>query len=87
MLAQPVESTTLATVAYDFAAQLLRLQFRSRAVYFYFGVPPAVHQALLAATSKGAYFNRNIRDRFPFQREPDPNGRSQHCFSPQSEPF
>ena len=87
MLAQPVESTTLATVAYDFAAQLLRLQFRSREVYFYFGVPPAVQQALLAATSKGAYFNRNIRDRFPFQREPDPNARSQHCFSPQSEPF
>lgn len=82
LLAKPVESTTLATVAYDFAAQLLRLEFRSRAVYFYFGVPPAVHQALMAATSKGAYFNRNIRDRFPYQREPKPDSGHLHSTRP-----
>lgn len=70
-LAHPVDSTTLTTVAYDCTAQLLRLEFRSRVVYFYFGVPPAIHQGLMAATSKGAYFNRNIRGRFRFQRKPD----------------
>jgi hypothetical protein len=43
-------------------------EFRSHAVYCYFGVPTAVHQALLDADSKGAYFNRYIRDRFPYQR-------------------
>jgi hypothetical protein len=48
-----VESTTLATVAYDEARELLQPEFRSRAVYQYFGVPPAVHQALLDAPSKG----------------------------------
>ena len=71
MLATAVASTTLASAAYDASAQLLRLEFRSCAVYSYFGVPPAVHQALLAAPSKGAYFNRNIRGRFPFQRQTD----------------
>ena len=70
-LVNPVDSTTLATVAYDCSAQLLRLEFRSRAVYFYFGVPPAIHRGLMAATSKGSYFNRNIRGRFRFQRKPD----------------
>ena len=71
MLATTVESITLATIAYDAPAQRLWLEFRSRAVYCYFGVPPAVHQGLLAAPSKGTYFNRNIRARFPYHREPD----------------
>jgi hypothetical protein len=62
-----VESTTLATVAYDEARELLQLEFCSRAVYLYFGVPAAVHQALLDAPSKGRYFNRAIRGRFPYR--------------------
>ena len=61
-----VESTTLATVAYDATRELLQLEFRSRAVYQYFGVPAAVHQALLRAPSKGSYFNRFIRGSFPY---------------------
>jgi hypothetical protein len=42
------------------------LEFRSRAIYQYSGVPPAVHQALLQAPSMGSYFNRAIRGRFPY---------------------
>ena len=71
MLATAVESTTLATVAYDARSQLLWLEFRNRAVYGYFGVPPAVHQGLMAAPSKGTYFNRNIRGRFPYRKQAD----------------
>lgn len=52
-----VESTTLATVAYDEARELLRLEFRSQAIYQYWGVPALVHQALLSSPSKGIYFN------------------------------
>jgi hypothetical protein len=62
-----VESTTLATVAYDEARELLQLEFCSRAVYLYFGVPATVHQALLAAPSKGRYFNQTIRGRFSYR--------------------
>ena len=61
-----VESTTLATVAYDDARELLQLEFRSQAIYQYFGVPAGVHAALLCAPSKGSYFNRFIRGRFPY---------------------
>ena len=61
-----VESTTLATVAYDEDHQLLQLEFCSRAIYLYFDVPPTVHQALLEAPSKGRYFNRSIRGRFRY---------------------
>lgn len=69
MQAIPVESTTLHSVAYDDTQQILRLEFRSLAVYFYFGVPSPLHQALLAAPSKGAYFNTHIRGRFTYRKE------------------
>jgi hypothetical protein len=64
----PVESATLATVGYDESGELLQLEFCSRAVYRYFAVPGAVHEALLAATSKGSYFNQAIRSRYHFVR-------------------
>jgi hypothetical protein len=62
-----VESTTLVTVAYDDARELLRLEFCSRAVYQYFNVPAAVYQSLLDASSKGRYFNQAIRGRYPYR--------------------
>jgi hypothetical protein len=61
-----VESTALATVGYDDAHELLQLEFRSGANYRYYGVPTAVHEALLQAPSKGSYFNWAIRGRFPY---------------------
>jgi hypothetical protein len=62
-----VESTLLAGVAYD-DSEVLRLEFRSGAIYCYFGVPSRIWRQLMIAESKGTYFNRNIRGRFPFQR-------------------
>lgn len=59
-----VASTTLATVAYDPAGGILQLEFCSGAVYRYFGVPAEVHDGLLRASSKGRYFNGEIRERF-----------------------
>ena len=63
-----VQSTTLATVIYDEAREVLQLEFLSRALYQYSGVPRPVHEALLSAPSKGRYFNQAIRGRFPFVR-------------------
>ncbi len=65
-----VESQTVATVAYDAARELLQLEFCSRAVYLYLGVPQAVHRALLEAPSKGRFFNQTIRGRFSYRRIP-----------------
>jgi hypothetical protein len=55
-------------VGYDLAQELLQLEFCSRTTYHYFGVPAAVHAALLDAPSKGRYFNRTIRGSFPYRR-------------------
>jgi KTSC domain len=62
-----VESTTLVAVAYDESRNTLQLEFRSGAIYQCTGVPAGVHQELLAAPSKGSYFNRVIRGRFPYR--------------------
>jgi hypothetical protein len=63
----PLESTTLASVVYDSVSRRLEIEFRSGERYLYFQVPPRCHQQLLAAQSKGAYFNRSIRNCFPYQ--------------------
>ena len=61
-----VESTTLRALAYDGGRGILRLEFCTRAIYHYYGVPAAVYEALLGAPSKGSYFNRAIRGRFRY---------------------
>lgn len=66
-----VESSTIAAVGYDAVRKLLEVEFSSRAVYHYFGVAAGVHQSLLSAPSKGTFFNRNIRGRFPYRRLPE----------------
>ena len=68
MISTAIESTVLASIAYDEPNQLLFVEFRGGAVYGYFEVPLTIHQGLLAAPSKGAYFNRFIRAHFSFTR-------------------
>ena len=46
----------------------LELELRSGELYQYFDVPPQTHAELMAADSKGEYFNANIRNCFPFQQ-------------------
>jgi hypothetical protein len=63
----PVQSSLLASIEYSVHATL-DLELRSGARYRYFAVPRAVFEGLLAAESKGAYFNLTIKDRFPYKR-------------------
>jgi hypothetical protein len=62
-----VVSSLLSSMGYSIEATL-ELEFRSGAIYRYFAVPQAVFQDLIAAESKGAYFNRHVRNRFRCQR-------------------
>ena len=64
----PVKSTTLAALAYHGSLWQLELEFRNGSVYLYSAVPEHTYQELLQASSKGQYFNRNIRGRFPTTR-------------------
>lgn len=62
-----VVSSLLTDVAYT-AEATLELTFHGGATYRYFAVPRAVVQGLLAADSKGAYFNHYVRNRYSYQR-------------------
>ena len=62
-----VVSSLLSSMGYSIEATL-ELEFRSGAIYRYFAVPQAVFQKLIAAESKGAYFNRHVRNGFRYQR-------------------
>jgi hypothetical protein len=68
MTASPVfvESTLLASVSYDASQSILDLEFCDGAIYRYFTVPTTVFSQLLAAESKGSFFNRYIRNSFHF---------------------
>ncbi len=64
-----LESKMLSAAAYESSKQILYLRFRNTGdVYRYFGLPAAVHQALLSAESKGRFFRSHIRDHFRYER-------------------
>ena len=60
-------SSVLAAMTYSLDATL-DLVFRSGRIYRYVAVPPSIVDGLIAAESKGAYFNRHVRTRFRGQR-------------------
>jgi hypothetical protein len=62
-----LDSSLLKAAAYS-TDETLQLEFRTGPVYCYFGVPSTIFQNLISAPSKGAYFNRNIRNSFRHQR-------------------
>jgi hypothetical protein len=67
LLQARVESSLLWSVEYS-SDQTLDLKFRSGLIYRYFTVPATVVEGFIAAESKGAYFNRHVRNCFPYQR-------------------
>lgn len=63
----PVDSSLLSWVDYDEPRHQLRVRFRTGESYLYFQVPAEQYHNLLLADSKGAFFNRHIRNHFPYQ--------------------
>ena len=68
-----LDSATLAAVVYDARRGELQLDFRDGTRYAYSGVAPELFRDLLMATSKGFFFNRYIRNRFPYAKLPAEN--------------
>jgi len=64
---QHVDSSAIASMGYDPRSRTLEVEFTSGAVYDYFGVTDRLWSSFLEAPSKGQFFMRRIRDRFPFE--------------------
>jgi lysyl-tRNA synthetase class 2 len=63
-----VDSTAISEIDYDPARAKLLVRFTSGERYVYVGVPAEVCRSFVEADSKGRFFQREIRDRYPFNR-------------------
>jgi hypothetical protein len=67
-------SEVIRQFSYDPAAKTLQVTFTSGEVYVYEGFPPEAADAFRRAFSKGRWFAREIRPRYPgrrVSRDPD----------------
>ena len=65
---EPVESSLIRSVGYDPTGSILEVELREGGrVYRYFDVPYSVAEELMAAESKGAYFNEHVKDMYAFE--------------------
>ena len=56
-----VSSSNLKSVGYDSSSQILEIEFLHGGIYQYFDVPESEYHGLMSASSKGQYFDRNIK--------------------------
>jgi hypothetical protein len=54
-------STALRSVAYDERERVLEVKFVHGSVYRYLDVPGSVYEGLLAAESRGVYFDEHVK--------------------------
>lgn len=66
---QPVSSSNLAAIGYDYDTAVLRIEFLKGGLYEYQGVPSEVYEGFMSASSKGTYFDQNIKKGgYPYQK-------------------
>ncbi len=66
----PVESRLIRSIGYDPASCILEVELAEAGrVYRYYDVPYSLFEELMAAESKGNYFNESIRDVYAFQED------------------
>ncbi len=63
-----VESSFIGAVAYQGDEEVLWLRFHNDRTYLFRQVPEQTYEKLLAAESKGRFFNSQIKDTFPYAR-------------------
>jgi hypothetical protein len=68
MIRKNVISSNINSIGYDSATRLLEIEFNSGGVYQYLNVPENVYSGLMAASSHGQYFHRNIKSVYSYQK-------------------
>ncbi len=63
----PVESSSIASIGYDAAEQVLEILFHHGGIYQYFDVPQDVYEAFISADSVGQYFTQHMKP-YRYQR-------------------
>lgn len=66
MKRSPVASSNIKSIGYDNDRQTLELEFINETVYQYFNITEDVYQSIASSASIGAYFAKNIKDRYSY---------------------
>jgi hypothetical protein len=68
MSREPVISSAITAIGYDPQFEWLEVELKTGSLYLYREVPARIHQAFMAALSKGSFYNQYIRDDYRFVR-------------------
>jgi hypothetical protein len=63
-----VTSTSIISIGYDPDTKTLELEFVNGNTYQYFDLPRSIYEALLAADSKGAFVNTQVKDHYRYRQ-------------------
>ena len=63
-----IDSSNIESVGYDQEIQELQIRFLTGALYSYSGVPEEIYDELMAASSKGSFYNREIRSVYDYAK-------------------
>lgn len=65
-----VDSSNIACLGHDAVTNTLSVVFKSKAAYFYPGVPVDIFDRFIASDSKGRFFSASVKDKYAcFQLE------------------
>ena len=63
-----VSASTIRSVGYDAAQQLLEIEFSGGNIVQYSGVSPEVHRRFMSSPSPGSFFQDQIDENYPSKR-------------------
>ena len=63
-----VDSTSIHSIGYAPLSQKLVVKFISNTIYEYFDVPYNIYKEFSRSESKGAFLNKEIKDKFEFDQ-------------------
>lgn len=67
---EKVDSSLIDSAGYDAASKTLTVVFATtKETYVYKNVPQKVYDAMMKAESKGAYFTKNIKNKYEFEKK------------------
>ena len=63
-----VSSTNISEIGYDEKKETLEIKFLSGSIYQYYNLQKNIYEELMRAGSKGQFFNRYIKNAYPYSR-------------------
>lgn len=63
-----IKSSNIHSIGYDEKSRILEIEFHSGGIYQYLNIEEEVYDKLMSASSKGGFFHRFIKDKYPTKK-------------------